>query len=65
MQLNHIDGESIDEESDTEISLIIKMLKIEHEYVTLVESKYYQNEIIIFNPQEPDNNQENIHSTYN
>ena len=47
IQSDHIDGDSIDDESDTEITFIIKMLKIEHEYVTPVESKYYQNELSV------------------
>ena len=54
-----IDGENIDDESDTEITLIIRMLKIEHEYVTQVESKYFHIEIISSKPQQPDNNQKN------
>ena len=65
IQLDHKDGDSIDDESDTEFLFIIKMLKIEHEYVTPVESKNYQNEIISSNPRELDNNLEAIHSTYN
>ena len=59
IQLNHIDGENIDDERNTEITLIIRMLKIEHEYVTKVESKYYHIEIINSKPQQPENNQKN------
>ena len=42
LQLNHINCESTDDESETENTLSIIMLLIENEYETSIESNYYQ-----------------------
>ena len=57
LQFNHIHCESTDDESDIENTLLINKLKTDHEFKALMESKYYQNDIISFNPQETDKNQ--------
>ena len=55
LQLNHINCESTDDESETENTFPINMLQIESEHETPIESNFYQNNE--HNSQNPDNTQ--------
>ena len=59
----HVHCESVDDQSENENTLVINMLRIEHEIGTPIEASYYQNENPNSEPQEPKKNWDNIYYT--